>query len=113
MGWTLLKVYITRRQYHKIDNGKEIIIDNKLQQLSVSDASGKNFLITSDDIFKVTYYESWNSLPLFSMLGYIEIELNNHNKIHITKFTVDAMNLGTILRGKPNVRITKLLNSLN
>ena len=107
----LLRVLQLRRQYHQVDNDKTVKIDSLKHEFCITQF-GTQMVLTNNDIKKAEISSSWNTNPLFSRLSYTVLTLVNDDKVIITYFTADAIDIQPMLTGKQVKRTTKLMNPI-
>jgi hypothetical protein len=107
----ILKVLIIRRQYYKIDKDKRILVDKTNGQIKI-ESQQKTFTISHSDIDNVEVYSSWNTIPLFSTLGYTRFNLSDGQTFIVTKFTADEYDLQTFITRHRHKTVRHLMNKV-
>ena len=110
-GISLLRVFVIRQQYKKINSQTTITIDKTLKTITVQ--RDNNYLtFNNTDINDIEIYQSWNTSPIFYKLGYTKFNLTNGNSIIVTNFITDVTKLEPIMTGKKKKYNTKLMNPI-
>jgi len=110
-GISLLRVYVIRQQYKRINSHTTITIDKTHKEITVQ-RDNNNLTIKNTDINDIEIYQSWNTYPLFYKLGYTKFNLTNGESIIVTNFITDVTKLGPVMTGKKKKYITKLMNPI-
>ena len=110
LGIALIKICLTRRQYYELDKNKAIYLDKNKRQIKI-DNNGNLSTISSSDIKDIEIFNSWNTNPLFSTLGYMKLNLQNGDSFIITKFTATQFDLESLIAGHQTKTTTSLISS--
>jgi energy-coupling factor transporter transmembrane protein EcfT len=100
-----------RRRYKIVDKGKKLFLDKKNRELKIV-TPDKTIIILNSEIDNVEIFESWNTNPLFSDLGYMKLNMKEGVSIIITKYTANQYDLQSLFKDKALKITTRLLNRL-
>jgi hypothetical protein len=114
-GIIYLLIQIVRMffQYDKIDNNKEIKVDNNNRILIIKQ-NGKELKIPNEDIDTVEIFEPSTAGYPMGNFSYIRLNLKLGESIIITRFTLPLgeIDLWKILKGVKRIRKTRFFNQI-
>jgi Co/Zn/Cd efflux system component len=107
----LFTVINLRRRYKIVDKDKKLFLDKTNRELKIVTPE-KTIIILNSEIENVEIFESWNTNPLFSDLGYMNINMKDGETNVITKYTADRYDLQALFKDKSFKITTRFMNRL-